>query len=363
MSLHSISISNLRIIDREELEFSEGLNFFYGRNGSGKTTILEAIYLLSTTRSFRCRNFSDYLRKGEKILQLNGKVISGSRTIPLGLLRDEDSVEIRADGKSLQKVSELASWLPVQLIYSDSHLLISGGPKIRRAFLDWGLFHVEPQFLPLWRRYDKALKHRNALLKQRSHRGAELNRLLKPWNHELGGLAMAIHHLRERYIEHLLTILPDFVEKTMEGHQIALHYQAGWDLDQRLEEQLSYSLDQDLRRGFTQYGAHRAELLFRFDGQEAKKVLSRGQQKMVVVLLSLTQAQQLKVKTNRSSIILIDDLSAELDQEHRQKVMSLLKSMSVQLFITAIEREALALTDWNMKKNFHVEQGHINEVL
>lgn len=363
MSLCSLAICNLRIIECMELEFSSGLNFIYGKNAAGKTTILEAIHLLSTTRSFRTRKFSDYLRKGEGLVQVNGKVQWGSRQIPIGLRRNDAAIDMRADGAPLQRASALASWLPLQLIYSDSYLLVTGGPRLRRAFLDWGLFHMEPPFLQMWQRYEHTLRQRNTLLKQKKHRNSELMRLLKPWDHELSNVALQIHKLREAYVRQISEILPSFVEKTVGQHTFTLSYYPGWDTEKTLEHVLEQNLGQDLSRGFTHYGIHRCELFLKFDEHDARKILSRGQQKMAVILLSLAQIRLLQTKAKRTCLVLIDDLPAELDKEHRRNVLSLVRSMPVQVFVTAIDPESIVFDYWDTKKMFHVEQGYLREVL
>src|SRR5688572_1933202 len=169
MRIKSLGVRNLRLFSAADLGSFSQLNLIYGPNASGKTSLLEAIYLLASARSFRTSNMLELLRHGSDILRVTAKVVgTQGREIALGLERSRDSLLLRAGGKRVHRASELAQWLPAQIIHPESHQLISGGPKGRRRFLDWGVFHVEPGFQTLWRRYDKALKQRNASLRART---------------------------------------------------------------------------------------------------------------------------------------------------------------------------------------------------
>jgi DNA replication and repair protein RecF len=300
----------------------------------------------------------ELLRHGSDTLQVMAKVISTQgREIALGLERSRDSLMLRAAGKRVHRASELAQWLPAQIVHPDSHQLISGGPKGRRRFLDWGVFHVEPGFQTVWRRYDKALKQRNAALRSRSP-------VDQAWNSELSTSAAEIDRMRGGYVEELRAIVPEFIKAMMERVEFELQYYPGWDQSHHsLQQELAQTLARDRKRGFTCSGPHRADLIFNHQGQRAVEVISRGQQKMLVVALFLAQAELLTRKTGRSSVLLFDDLAAELDQEHRQKALEVLERMAVQVFITALDKDVVRPSTGIDVKWFHVEHGRLAEVI
>lgn len=359
MRIKSLGIRNLRLFSTVNLDSFGQLNVIYGPNASGKTSLLEAIYLLATSRSFRTSNVLELLRHGSDKLQLTAKVMdSQGRMVALGLERTRDTLLLRAAGKRVHRASELAQWLPVQIVHPDSHQLISGGPKGRRRFLDWGVFHVEPTFPGLWRRYDRALKQRNAALRARSQDLVD-----RAWDAELNETGFEIDRMRRRYLDELGTILPEFIKAIMGAVEFGLHYSPGWDQEHSLLQELAQTLIRDRKRGFTCSGPHRADVIFSHSGQRAAQVISRGQQKMLVVALFLAQAELLTRKTGRSSILLFDDLAAELDQTHRQKALNVLERMAVQVFITALDKDVVIPSIQTDAKLFHVEHGNMAEVI
>jgi DNA replication and repair protein RecF len=359
MRIVSLGIRNLRLISDLEITAFGQLNFIYGPNASGKTSLLEAIYLLGTARSFRTPNVPELLRHGTEALQVTAKIMDHQqRTVALGLERRRDSLILRAAGRRVQRSSEFAQWLPVQIIHPDSHLLISGGPKGRRRFLDWGVFHVEPGFQAVWRRYDTALRQRNAALKTRAGGSAE-----RAWDPAMTDAAAAIERLRRRYLEELRQLLPDFIEPLMGALELQLEYYPGWDPGRSLSQELVHGLARDRKRGFTCSGPHRADLVFSQGGRKASQVISRGQQKMLVIALFLAQARLLIQRTGRRCVLLLDDLAAELDRAHRQQALAILENMGVQVFITALDKEAITPSGVAEVKRFHVEHGRLAEVI
>lgn len=359
MSLYRLGLHNLRGFSSVEIEPSQSLNVLLGSNAAGKTTVLEAIYLLSTARSFRSTHLSDLVRHGEQMFQVTAAVsTSGGRTVNLGIEKSRSGLTLKAAGRKLNRVSELATWVPSQVIHPDSHYLVNGGPKQRRRFLDWGLFHVEPSFFPVWQRYDKALKQRNATLKLRNPQGAE-----RAWDPELNAMAEKIHGLRKAYLSEYQEALPFFAKGLVGEHTFQVDYEPGWDVDRPLAEVLIETLPRDRQKGFTCSGPHRADLIFRLDGRRIQHYVSRGQEKMLVAALILTQVKLFTKRTGRRCVVLLDDFAAELDFAHQQRLLDLLHPMGVQLFLTMVSRGDLKLSQWPDMKTFHVEHGEITEVI
>lgn len=359
MPLKQFEITHFRNIERAQIRPGPGLNLFFGANAAGKTSILEAVSVLSSLRSFRSPHLTELIHHNQEGFRLTAQVIERDERVSLlGIQRDKDGLLIKSDGEKVSRTSELSSRLPVQTIHPDSHYLVSGGPKHRRRFLDWGVFHVEHQFLPAWRRYERALKQRNAAL--RSGQGWQMAAI---WDSALAEAASVVHECRQRYIHQLGEALPEFAQHIGGTETIAVDYRPGWDTSKRLQEVLEASRNRDISRGFTCSGPHRAELVFKVDGKQAENYISRGQQKMLVFALLLSQVKLFSELKQQPCVVLLDDLAAELDSGHQQKVLQALRQLSAQVFITAIDSESISVGNGDSPMMFHVEHGQVEEVL
>ena len=355
MQLSHLKIRDFRNLVDIEFEPCSGVNLIYGLNASGKTSLLESIYYLSHLRSFRTPYLSDLINHDASRLQLLAKATDQlDNQIPIGIDRSKDSLEVRANHKPIQRVADITAIFPVLAIHPDSYRLITGSPGERRAYIDWGVFHVEQGFFEAWQRYKKALSQRNAAL-----RSGQKPSYCKLWDKELDQAAEYINVKREKYIQDLYPFYLDLIEQFFPDQQVKLEYRRGWKSEESLRTVLEQTFDRDLKRGMTQAGPHRADLYIQVDGKSAQTGISRGQQKVLVALLKLAQVQQFSQSAARHCILLYDDLAAELDKEHRKQIMSVLKSMPIQLFLTAIEPDQIELQEWSDVRMFHVEQGQL----
>jgi DNA replication and repair protein RecF len=355
MQLSHLKIRDFRNLVDIEFEPCSGVNLIYGQNASGKTSLLESVYYLSHLRSFRTPYLSDLINHNASRLQLLAKVTDQhGNQIPIGIERSKDSLEVRANQKPIQRVADITAIFPVLAIHPDSYRLITGSPGERRAYIDWGVFHVEQGFFEAWQRYKKALLQRNAAL-----RSGQKPSYCKLWDKELDQAAHHIDVKREKYIQDLYPFYLNLIQQFFPEQQVRLEYRRGWKNEESLRTVLEQTFERDQKRGMTQAGPHRADLYIQVDGKSAQTGISRGQQKVLVALLKLSQVQQFSQSAARHCILLYDDLSAELDKEHRKQIMSVLKSMPIQLFLTAIEPDQIELQEWSDVRMFHVEQGHL----
>lgn len=353
-SLQKLSITKLRNISASELQLSPRVNLFYGLNGSGKTSLLEAIHLLGLAKSFRSAPAAPLIQDGEGECAVFARLSDGSS---LGFSRTRGGDQkIKANGKKAQNSAELASTLPLQLINADSFRILEGSPRERRQFLDWGVFHVEHVFLEHWRQGQKALQNRNSLLKAKS----SSSELIAPWTIELCRHAEEIDRYRRAYVESFRPVFFDILASLLDIENVSLDYERGWDREKSLLSVLEAGIDRDLRYGHTVAGPQRADLRFRVGGQNAADCLSRGQQKLFVIALKLAQGFLLKKIKGKPCLYLIDDLPAELDAGNREKVCRLLLDLEAQACITGIEKEALEAAVAGVQSSlFHVKHGKI----
>jgi DNA replication and repair protein RecF len=354
MPLTKLEIQRLRNLSQLKLEPCAGINLIYGANGSGKTSILEAIYLLGLGRSFRSRNVNHLIQTGQDALTVFGLLQQGSElAVPLGIKRSKDgSIQIRIQEDTVNSIAELAHYLPLQLINQDSYLLLSGSPKVRRQFLDWALFHVEHSFYPLWKRFNRCLQQRNAALRNKANKQE-----IGFWDKEFIQAAEQLTLLRN---ELLVKYTPFFQQVLMQIttlEQINLTYKQGWHNEQDLAHLLAENYQRDIQLGFTQDGPHRADLDIKIGKTLASQVLSRGQQKMLTYSLQLAQGLLLKQLVGRTCIYLIDDMPAELDQAHIEAVLQFFNTVQSQLFMTCVFPEQITSYLKNEVKTFHVEHG------
>ncbi|WP_457666854.1 DNA replication/repair protein RecF [Thiolapillus sp.] len=352
MKITHIRIQNLRILQDIEFLPAAGLNVITGDNGAGKTSILEAIYLLGQGKSFRHTEAGPLIRKGKDSALVVADIQNdaGVKT-RIGIQRSKRQFVARHAGQDIARRSELFRLLPLLLITPQSHELIERGPELRRRFLDFGLFHVEQSYHQVSLSYHRALKQRNSAL-----RSGDI-RLARSFNEQLIANSSIILQSRQLLSQAIETYLVDFLSRIGFKDGISLHLYQGWKGGMSLEEALRRSEDQDLKRGFTSAGVHRSQLKILTAGSPVDKVLSRGQQKLLVYGLVLALCELMKEKKAVTPLLLIDDISAELDTGNAQKVLDYLRNMDLQLFITALDFTRYEPTPDT--KVFHVEHGKL----
>ena len=361
MALIKIGIRHFRNLHSVDFEPSEDLNLITGQNASGKTSLLEAIYYLARARSFRSHRFEKIVEQGQHELSVFArKKIENGQKVPFGLKKSAKSVQIRINEQKVTKVSELVQNLPLQLIHPNSHQLLEEGPRYRRQFLDWGVFHVEHEFFPVWHQYQSALKQRNMALRQ-----GQRTDLVRIWDKELIQSGNRIDSLRLNYVNALQELLSRYINPVLGDLDVRLVYRSGWNKDLSLEEAVSRSLQTDRERGYTAVGPQRADLIVDVDGTAAIDRVSRGQQKILVTCLLLAQAGLFNVMTGRKCILLIDDVAAELDPKNRNRLLQVLADMNVQMFLTSIGDETLSpmMEHVSTARMFHVEHGKLSGVI
>lgn len=361
MTIVELRVTNFRnLASITLLPNSSGLNIIYGQNGSGKTSLLEAIHYLGLGRSFRHTSTQSLIRYLSSQLSIFAHIKGNDGgTLPVGLERQlQGGMKIRLSENNLPNITQLAYLLPTLVLNSQSHQLLESGPAIRRKYLNWGLFYQSESFLFLWRQFERILKHRNAILR---HRAAKQE--LNAWTEELIKYGLELDKLRKEYIQILTPILSSLTEELLMFSNVSIHYDSGWPNDLNYAEVLASRYEEEFRLGFTAYGPHRADLSLMINHLPVKHILSRGQQKLLICAMIIAQGVMLAKCMNKRLIYLIDDLPAELDKENRQKVISLLLRQQTQVFITAIEKDLISaeIKDHPFKV-FHVEQGEIKEI-
>jgi DNA replication and repair protein RecF len=352
MPLAELALENIRCIQRVELTLAAGTNLIRGPNASGKTSLLEGIYLLGRGRSFRTRNSERLIRDGEDTLRASGRT-SGElgQPIRVEVTRDQ-ATSAQIAGAPVTSLAQLAQFFPVQVIEPGIHRLVEEGSPRRRRWLDWAVFHVEPTFIDAWQRYSRALKQRNAALRTSPD-------MARAWDSELVRHGETITAARRRLLESLTPYWNEAIQR-LAGITADLRYTPGWNQELSLEQALETSWPRDRIRGISHSGPHRADVQVRLEGRLARDVLSRGQQKLVAIAMTLAQLQMLRARTELTATLLLDDPRAELDADRLAGFVREVRGLGCQLVLTSLEpsEEPFGPAD----RVFHVEQGRVKPV-
>jgi len=357
MTLERLAIEDFRCVELAELEFDTRCNLITGENASGKTSLLEAIFFLGRGRSFRSTRNEALIRTGAAQFSLAGRTCLHGLCQPLGIRVSADGIEARYGGRPVSGLVELATRLPVQAIDPEVHRLVDGSPQERRRYLDWGVFHVEPNFVEYWRRYQRALRQRNAALKAGQPPG-----LIRAWDPEVveAGEEVAAH--RQRYVAGLQGAVRGAGQRLL-GAEVEIGLHQGWSVERTLEQALEHSFERDRERGVTHAGPHRADLSVRISGQRARDRVSRGQQKLLAAAMLLGQLEHDAGCGSSVAALLVDDPAAELDVPNLERLLTEVLSLPAQLFITALDPRNPVLLSLPAGRRFHVEHGSVRGLI
>ncbi|MBK0096740.1 DNA replication/repair protein RecF [Erwinia sp. S63] len=355
MALTRLLIKDFRNIEQADLTLAPGFNFLVGANGSGKTSVLEAIYTLGHGRAFRSLQAGRVIRHDQDAFVLHGRIEGNERELAVGLTKNRagDS-KVRIDGSDGHKVAELAQLLPMQLITPEGFTLLNGGPKYRRAYVDWGCFHSAPGFFNAWNNLRRLMKQRNAALRQVSRYSQ-----IRPWDQELVPLAEQISQWRAEYSAAISKEIIATCGQFLPEFELSFSFQRGWDKESDYAELLERNFERDRALTYTASGPHKADFRIRAEGTPVEDLLSRGQLKLLMCALRLAQGEYLTRSSGRRCLYLIDDFASELDDTRRRLLAERLKATQAQVFVSAIGVEHVIDMSDEKGKMFRVEQGKI----
>jgi DNA replication and repair protein RecF len=352
MGLAELTLENFRCIEQAELTLSAHITLVRGPNGSGKTSLLEAVYLLGRGRSFRTSRAESLIRHGAEHAYAVGRLAPPPPVSIRVRLARHAATSAEIGTVAVRSRAELAQVFPVQALEPGMHRLIEEASPRRRRWLDWAVFHVEPVFVEAWQRYNRALHQRNAALKSAPDTA-------RAWDGELVRCGEVISASRMRLIEILAPYWGQTVQ-ALADLPAELRYLPGWSEERSLEAALEANFAQDRRRGVTLVGPHRADVEVRLGGRPVRRLLSRGQQKLIAAALLLSPLQMLRDRCALRPTLLLDDPAAELDAQHLARLLGQVRALECQLIVTALDRapEGLGVP----QRVFHVEQGRVQPV-
>ncbi len=357
MWLSNLTVRNCRIIKEATLSLSPDINFIYGSNGSGKSSLLEAISILSIGRSFRTSRIAEVIRYEEEAL-LSTSIVSSEdfENKRIGIEKSTSKTLIRVNKQNIQSQSELSKILPISIIHPLSHELITGGSLKRRRFIDWLAFYKYPEFHHQWKLYQTLLKQRNAALKD-----PKLYYALEHLTYELCKLQQPIHSYRQQALEKLKQTIEDSIPSFLIEQSAQLTLKTGLPKDIGLDADslVNYynsKLSYEKLRGRTVQGVHCSDIVINLNGMPAVSSASRGQSKLLSLLLHIAQ----NITITQQGIIAIDDLAAEIDESNYRKLIDFVPSLNRQVIITSTHKPEVLPNklDYSM---FHVKHGEVTK--
>lgn len=356
MHISRFQVENFRNLVNQNVPLSPKVNLVTGDNGAGKTSLLEAIYFLGRQRSFRTAKTKELIQQDNNYFRLLAQTSQPDHQI--GLERKIDGnqlgLQLRIDRQTQKSPAPLVRIVPTIAITAHSFQLIDAGPAPRRAFMDYGGFHFEPHFLGSWQVYQKALKNRNAALRQKMP-----PEVIDSFTPSLASAGEHIHSLRCRYFEVFNPLLKHHLQALEFPLQVTVRYTPGWNSDNSLADSLQQQLDNDYRLSHTRLGPHRADMRFGVYHGNAENRLSRGQQKTLILALHLAQIELIGTYGAAMPLLIIDDIAAELDAGKRNHVLDYLQQLDTQMFFSATEPDFFARRLHSQTALIHLQHGKI----
>ena len=373
MPLELLNIYNARNIKELTFKPCETFNIIYGTNGSGKTTILESIYFLLRTRIFRNNKYKSFINLEADTCTIYSKFSSLNSNVSLnnfslGISRSKDKLQplLHLNNLKVSSLSQISNLVILGLITPESFNLLDAGPSTRRKFLDWGVFHVEHDFVNYWKSYRKILNNRNNVLKELKNKFTNPNDIpshllndLHCWSPQFIELNNKLNKLREQQLNNISEYFNYFIKQfsVSLAENISLCFYQGWTHNINYKDYISDKLNQDINSGFTRYGTHRSDIIIKYKNIIANDVLSRGQKKIIIICLILAQFYYLKniSNINNHNLLLLDDMDSELDHNNLNILLNILNEIDSQVLMTTTNKEKYT----HLKENyqlFHVEQ-------
>lgn len=361
MKIQNIKISNFRNYDNMNLSFSPKLNIIYGQNGSGKTNLVEAIYLLALTKSFRVNNDSYLIKKGSENASVEGKLLTNIVTnYKISLNNNGKKVEI--DNNKLDRISDYISRINIVLFNPDDLNIIGGPPSIRRRLLNIEISQIEKEYLFLLNDYEKVLKNRNSYLKELYLNGNGSKEYLDILTNKLIEIGLKINKYRGDYLKEINEYISKIYQNIFETGNLIIKYVSNF--NNKSQEQLfkdyTKNYSKEMAFGKTLTGIHHDDIEFLLDGNKLREWGSVGQQKNSIISFKLSEVIIIEKRTKEYPILILDDLFSELDEQKIKNIFKMLNDY-VQTFITTTEIKKIHLKNYSDYKLFKVKNGLIEE--
>lgn len=354
MSLEYLSefkLEGFRNLQPLALACSSELNIITGPNGSGKTSLIEALYFLSHGRSFRVQQIKTMIQNDKSHFAMHAKMKRDDHQTSIGMIRSlSGQSDNHIQGSKGVSAAQISKNIPT-LCLTPENLSIRGA-KNRIKTLDWLVFYTQPTFHQQWLQLSRLIKQRNMALKTVAS-DAVIAALDQTWV----PMACQIDHLRQQVFSKLTPHLKESLARFLPGFDFSYQYLRGWKSGDDLNTLLAASMRQDRKYGVTHCSPMKADWVYRIGGQRAQDVLSRGQYKLLVCAQAIAMAEALKQEEDQRALILMDDVLAELDVNNSEKLMDYWVKSKFQVFITGLSKEILVKYKNDNSQLFKLKSG------
>ncbi len=362
MILSKLKLSDFRNFENLNLDFSENINIIYGKNGSGKTNLVESIYMLALTKSFRSILDKKIIRKGAKELTIEGTILTNIKTYYKITINEKNKL-VEIDNNKKNKLSEYVSNINVILFNPDDTRIVKDSPSERRKLLNIELSKIYKEYLLLLTSYNKILKHRNMYLKELAINGNASKEYLDILTRKLIEIGYQIYEYRDIFIEDISKYIGNIYKSIFGYGELVVNYNSNYNNKdvKQIFDLYRDNYSREIKLGTTIFGIHKDDIHFLLDGNLIKEWGSTGQQKNTIISFKLAELTYLKEEKNKTPILILDDLFSELDKE---KVDNILKTLQkdVQIFITTTSIKNLKLKKFSNYKIFKIENNQVEEI-
>ena len=350
MPIDSLYLEKFRLFDSKKIDLSPERSLIVGKNGSGKTSILEAVEILFSGKSFRSSNTLDCIKHSDSFFKI--AALGKSNEIDLRLETSKSSEGRISTKRSLGGKRIKSSEAPLIQAVLGKHLrMVEGEPELRRDFVNRLMFHVKPETSTLNNTYNKALQQRNRSLRKKLP-----IEQLNNWTEQVLELGMKLSKEQYDFFKVLKEVSIDYILNETEENNIEflknvnLHFISGWDTSKTMRKCFQDSLPKDVALGYTTQGPHRQDFVFSVDKKKAAANLSRGQVKLLIILVFLSSYDVINRFSKRESLLLIDDIGSEVDEDNLKILFNIISKDKNQVILTAIDGSFLDQMNENLKQ-------------
>lgn len=364
MHVKNIKLSGFRNLEKQSVDLRDGLNLLIGENGQGKTNFLEAIYLLATLRSFRSTSVKEVIKFEHEQAEVSGHVVTSDVPLELKVQLRGAARRLWVGKRSVRAAKDFLGQLKVVAFTPDDLAVIKGGPALRRKLMDRSVFLFEPQHLIRIRNFNQALKSRNRLLREGPRSGVQRD-VIESFSQTMAESGAEISRSRKEIISRVgkraEKIIAEMVPKSGD---VSISFEPGWKMGDQgtadeLLQQLNSGLESDLRRGQTCLGPQQDDFNTFLGGGRARNFASQGQQRMAAVALLLAVVQEVVAEGGERPVILLDDVSSELDAGRRKMLFERVGELGGQVLITTTDEGLVAELEGQETSRFTVVDGNI----
>ena len=362
MKIESINLVNFRNYEKLHIEFDNFINIFYGKNGSGKTNLIEAIYLLSLTKSFRISNDKFLIRKGNMKTKVRGSIRKNGDLSEYTVEISNDGKSVEIDNNKVEKISDYVSRINIILFNPVDTRLIDDAPVERRKLLNIEISQLYKEYLIVLANYNKILKQRNFYLRSMYVNGNNDTNYLDILTKKLIEYGCLIAKYRKEFIENINKYITDIYASIFKSGELKIKYVSSYKNKTGAELLKNYqkNYQKEMEIGKTLIGVHHDDIAFVIDNNNLKEWGSEGQRKNAIISFKIAELNVIHEIKKYYPILILDDLFSELDKEKITNILKMLNN-EVQTFITTTEINKVDKKVIKKSKTFKVEDGYIKE--